>query len=65
MASRSALRLIDAAAECIRLAAAESFGNMDPPVTMDTPMRNRWPATEAQRAAAQASPASGVGGGML
>ena len=58
--------LIDAAAECIRLAAAESFGNMNPPVKMDTPMRNPWPATQAQRAAAQASPpVRGVGGGRF
>ena len=57
--------LIDAAAECIRLAAAESFGNMDPPVTLDTPMRNPWPATDAQRAAAQAAPANRIGGGTF
>jgi hypothetical protein len=47
--------LIDAAAECIRLAAAEAFANMDPPVTPDTPLRNPWPATQAQRAAAEAA----------
>lgn len=52
---------IDAAAECIRLAAAESFANADPPVSMDTPMRNPWPATEAQRAAAQATSTGNAG----
>ncbi len=46
--------LIDAAAECIRLAAAEAFANMDPPVTPDTPLRNPWGATKAQRAEADA-----------
>jgi hypothetical protein len=55
--------LIDAAAECIRLAAAESFGNMDPPVTMDTKMRNPWPATEAQRAAAAPPSGGNLGSG--
>ena len=47
--------LIDAAAECIRLAAAESFADMDPPVTAQTPLRNPWPATGEQRAAAAAA----------
>lgn len=55
--------LIDAAAECIRLAAAESFGNADPPVKMDTPMRNPWPTTQAQRAAAPAPSIGNLGGG--
>ena len=58
--------LIDAAAECIRLAAEEAFANMDPPVTPDTPLRNPWPATGAQRAAAEAASAgnTAVGGGF-
>lgn len=56
--------LIDAAAECIREAAAAAFASMDPPVTPDTPLRNPWPATQAQRAAAAAaSPGNaGIGG---
>jgi len=54
--------LIDAAAECIRLAAAEAFDKMDPPVKPDTPLRNPWPATNEQRAAAAAaSSAPGAG----
>lgn len=40
--------LIDAAAECIRARAAESFAEMDPPVREDTPLRNAWKATKAQ-----------------
>lgn len=55
--------LIDAAAECITLAAAESFANMNPPVTPSTPLRNPWPATGEQRAAAAASSANTTGGG--
>jgi hypothetical protein len=57
--------LIDAAAECIRLAAAEAFANSDPPVTPSTPLRNPWPATGEQRAAAaaaSANPGSGAVG---
>jgi hypothetical protein len=53
--------LIEAAAECIKQAAAESFANMKPPVTPDTPLRNPWPATGEQRAAA--APARPSGGG--
>ena len=55
--------LIDAAAECIRLAAAEAFANMDPPVKPNTPLRNPWPATNEQRAAAQAAASATQGGG--
>jgi hypothetical protein len=56
--------LIDAAAECIREAAAAAFAAMDPPVTPDTPLRNPWPATQAQRAAAEAANAgnAAIGG---
>jgi hypothetical protein len=53
--------LIDAAAECIRARAAESFAEMDPPVTPETPLRNPWEATNAQRAAA--APVGPAGGG--
>ena len=53
--------LIDAAAECIRARAAESFAEMDPPVKPETPIRNPWEATNEQRAAADAL--GGVGGG--
>lgn len=42
--------LIEKAAECIALAAAESFAKMDPPVKPETPLRNPWAATKAQRA---------------
>jgi hypothetical protein len=55
--------LIDAAAECIKLAAAEAFAKTDPPVKPNTPMRNPWPATNDQRAAAAASPRRGGRGG--
>jgi len=53
--------LIDAAAECIRARAAESFAEMDPPVKPETPIRNPWEATNEQRAAADAL--GGAGGG--
>lgn len=55
--------LIEAAAECIALAAAEAFAEMDPPVKPNTPMRNPWPATNEQRAAAEASSRGGRRGG--
>ena len=57
--------LIDAAAECIRLAAAEAFANMDPPVKPETPLRNPWPATNDQRAAAAAASAGNAGSGLV
>ncbi|WP_431052950.1 hypothetical protein [Roseateles sp. L2-2] len=44
--------LIEQAAECIVLAAKESFGKLDPPVTEDTPLRNPWKATQEQVQAA-------------
>jgi hypothetical protein len=50
--------LIDAAAECIRARAEESFGEMDPPVKLDTPLRNSWPATIEQKAKAAADNAA-------
>jgi hypothetical protein len=53
--------LIDAAAECIRAHAEEAFGKLDPPVKPDTPLRNPWEATKAQRAAAD-SLGGNVGG---
>ena len=53
--------LIDAAAECIRARAAESFAEMDPPVTPNTPLRNSWDATNEQRSVA----AGGSGGGAV
>lgn len=56
--------LIDAAAECIRAAAEAAFAAMDPPVTPETPLRNPWPATNAQRAAAAAAPAGNPGLGV-
>lgn len=55
--------LIDAAAECIKLAAAEAFAKTDPPVKPNTPMRNPWPATNEQRAAAAPSPRRAGRGG--
>ncbi|MDH0868122.1 hypothetical protein [Mitsuaria sp. GD03876] len=51
--------LIDAAAECITLAAAESFANLDKPIKPETPLRNPWPATQEQIKAA----ARGLGRG--
>ncbi len=45
--------LIAAAAECITLAAAESFAKLDPPVKPETPLRNPWAATKAQKAEAE------------
>lgn len=53
--------LIDAAAECIRAHAAEAFAKLDPPVKPETPLRNPWQATKAQRAAAD-SLGGNVGG---
>jgi hypothetical protein len=44
--------LIDAAAECIKERAAESFAEMDPPVKKDTKLRNPWGATKDQRSGA-------------
>lgn len=55
--------LIDAAAECIRARAEESFAEMDPPVKPDTPLRNPWAATAEQRAEAVAR--GGAGGGAV
>ena len=57
--------LCDAAAECIRAMAEESFAKMKPPVTPDTPLRNPWPATDAQRAAAKAASSAARGGGAV
>ena len=54
--------LCDAAAECIRAMAEESFAKLDPPVTPDTPLRNPWKATVEQRAAAPAPSAPSVTG---
>ena len=55
--------LIDAAAECIRAKAAESFEQMKPKVKEDTPLRNPWKATKEQQeeaaAAAQQAAARG------
>jgi hypothetical protein len=48
--------LIDAAAECIAEAAAAAFAEMG--VAPETPMRNPWPATQAQQAAAEAAAAN-------
>ncbi|ARN20664.1 hypothetical protein A4W93_12585 [Piscinibacter gummiphilus] len=47
--------LIDAAAKCIRSAAAESFDKMDPKVSQDTMLRNPWKATKEQKAEAAAA----------
>lgn len=52
--------LIDAAAECIRAAAAKAFADMG--IKPNTPMRNPWPATGDQRAAAAAAARGGRGG---
>jgi hypothetical protein len=57
--------LIDAAAECIKQAAAEAFAAMDPPVAPSTPLRNPWPATNDQRAAAAAASAGNAGSGLV
>jgi hypothetical protein len=57
--------LIDAAAECITEAAEAAFAAMDPPVTPETPLRNPWPATNAQRAAAEAASAGNAGSGLV
>jgi hypothetical protein len=54
--------LIDAAAECIRARAAESFAQMKPPVKGDTKLRNPWAATAEQRAAAAPPPRAPSGG---
>lgn len=55
--------LIKAAAECIRAEAAESFANMNPPVAATTPLRNSWPATNDQRAAAAQAQRQAARGG--
>jgi hypothetical protein len=44
--------LIAAAAKCIREKAEQAFASMRPPVNPDTPLRNPWNATKAQREAA-------------
>jgi len=51
--------LIDAAAECIKRAAAEAFSKMRPPVKPSTPLRNPWKATAAQKRAARATGRAG------
>jgi hypothetical protein len=56
--------LIDAAAECIRARAAESFAEFDPPVKGNTPLRNSFPATNDQKAEKLAAE-SGFGAGFM
>jgi hypothetical protein len=55
--------LIEAAAECIRARAAESFAKMDPPIKSNTKLRNPWAATSEQREAARKAMKRGTGGG--